>query len=136
MSFLHNETDHGHCCFQFDSIEQFQFSYLTGNDINGRVVYAIKLQSGFYHVMIQLNHRLKEESDYFLVDELFLQYLLSILKDNQVDQWDGFNEMDNTAMDVTSVYLFQMSQGVSLRLDMNHGQRTITLLKDSLMNYL
>ena len=48
MSFLHKETNHGCSCFQLDSIEQFQFSYLTGNDINGRVVYAIKLQSGFY----------------------------------------------------------------------------------------
>ena len=88
--------------FEFSSIDRFEFSISDGKTLHGRVHYAVSQQSGVYQVMIK---RLNKDSETFSVDDHFIQRLSSVLKDNQVERWDGFYCTDDTAVDGCDFYL-------------------------------
>jgi len=85
--------------FDFGCITYFSFSYSTGNMCNAFVNYGFTCKNGEYKATVKPSLVAPEDERAFTISSDFVARLASLLKENRVNLWDGFNKADKRVLD-------------------------------------
>ena len=90
---------------EISKIKYFNFGYSTGNMANAYVSYNIELKDKKYQVSIKPTGITEEETLKIEISPKEINKIEKILKENEVEKWDGFQKSDKNVLDGNSFSL-------------------------------
>ena len=79
---------------EIKDITHFFFTYSNGNDFDARVFYQLDGEDGLYTAVVKPEGVKDENAWNIRVDGTFVERLTSILRENDVGSWNGFDKRD------------------------------------------
>lgn len=101
---------------EISKIKSFHFSYSNGYSINANTRYELNYDknNNQYIAVIKPYEVSEEDKQEIIVDDLFVEEILKVLKEYRIDKWNGFNKTNQNVLD---------GDGFNLSINMDNNQR-------------